>query len=168
LISSKEFCEVWFSLEDLKKNRYFLDIKGFRVWVWDILLGGYFPWEDLLNITQLLFWVKWYQELESSLKEFANRYQHTHWSGGWRVPSRSIDKTKKDVIFCFNCWTWQFKRQMMLIRIVAGGTMSSGNVGGSCRASWWGVLCVGKLWLVFRSRHLVLWLLGTYGLRESE
>jgi len=35
------------------------------------------------------------------------------------------------------------------------------------------VLCVGKgflimkLWLRFRSRHLVLWSLGTYGLRES-
>jgi hypothetical protein len=25
-----------------------------------------------------------------------------------------------------------------------------------------------KLWLMFRSRHLVLWSLGTYGLRESE
>jgi hypothetical protein len=37
--------------------------------------------------------------------------------------------------------------------------------GGSCRASWWEVLCVGKLWLIFGSRHLVLWLLGTYGLR---
>jgi len=24
-----------------------------------------------------------------------------------------------------------------------------------------------KLWLMFRSRHLVLWLLGTYGLQES-
>jgi len=36
------------------------------------------------------------------------------------------------------------------------------------------VLCVGKgflimkLWLRFRSRHLVLWSLGTYGLRKSR
>ena len=41
--------------------------------------------------------------------------------------------------------------------------------------SWWGVVywegfldLIIKLWLMFRSRHLVLWSLGTYGLRESR
>jgi len=45
-----------------------------------------------------------------------------------------------------------------------------------CRASCCEVLCVGKVFfgfnhkimIKFRSRHLVLWSLGTYGLRESE
>jgi hypothetical protein len=53
------------------------------------------------------------------------------------------------------------------------GVTSSGDGGGSCRASY--VRCcvlervlIIKLWLRFRSRHLVLWSLGTYGLRESE
>jgi len=38
----------------------------------------------------------------------------------------------------------------------------------------WGVVLekflylIIKLWLMFRSRHLVLWLLGTYGLQESR
>jgi hypothetical protein len=38
----------------------------------------------------------------------------------------------------------------------------------------WGVVLekflylIIKLWLMFKSRHLVLWLLGTYGLRESR
>ena len=44
----------------------------------------------------------------------------------------------------------------------------------SC-VSLWGVVCwegfldlIIKLWLMFRSRYLVLWSLGTYGLRESR
>ena len=39
----------------------------------------------------------------------------------------------------------------------------------------WGVVCwegfldlIIELWLMFKSRHLVLWSLGTYGLRKSE
>jgi hypothetical protein len=45
---------------------------------------------------------------------------------------------------------------------------------GFYRASWWGVVLerfldlITKLWLMFRSHHLVLWSLGTYGLWESN
>jgi hypothetical protein len=52
---------------------------------------------------------------------------------------------------------------------------SFGDKGGSYRASCvrYGVLekfldLIIKLWLMFRSSNLVLWLLGTYGLRESR
>jgi len=62
-----------------------------------------------------------------------------------------------------------------LVSAVAGGTTSSGDGGGSLSCLlMWGVVCweefldlIIKLWLMFRSRHLVLWSLGTYGLRES-
>jgi hypothetical protein len=48
-----------------------------------------------------------------------------------------------------------------------------GNGGGFYHASWWGVVLerfldlIIKLWLMFRSRHLILLSLGTYGLQES-
>jgi len=48
-----------------------------------------------------------------------------------------------------------------------------GNGRGFFRASWWGVVLemfldlIIKFWLIFKSRHLVLWSLETYGLRVS-
>jgi hypothetical protein len=57
--------------------------------------------------------------------------------------------------------------QRQVVLIVAGGAMSSGDGGGSLTCLLvWGVLCVGKvfldliikLWLRFRSRHLVLYM----------
>jgi hypothetical protein len=55
-----------------------------------------------------------------------------------------------------------------------GHAASFGDDGAFYRASWWGVVCweeflnlIIKLWLMFRSRHLVLWSLGIYGLWES-
>ena len=73
---------------------------------------------------------------------------------------------------CFLCSF--FNWFIFLISSVAGCAATSSETTKLYRASWWGVVLdrfldlIIKLWLIFRSRHIVLWSLKIYGLRESR